>query len=93
MNYRPGATFGMVWLPATIALGLHVAHEAADDAVLPDVVVPAVVRASFLAPIQVASGIMHVTASILARRQVPGVWSAPLLLVTGLGLAAMELAR
>jgi hypothetical protein len=50
--------------------------------------------AFFLAAIHIANGIMHITASILARKAVPGVWSAPLLLVTGiwLGLAAIELA-
>jgi hypothetical protein len=36
-----------------------------------------------LAAIHVANGLNHVVGSILARRPVPGLWSAPLLLVAG----------
>lgn len=33
--------------------------------------------------LHVANGLLHVVGSLLARRAVPGVWSAPLLLITG----------
>ncbi len=46
-----------------------------------------------LAAIHMGNGLLHVVASLAARRAVPGVWSAPLLLATGgwLGYAAMQL--
>ena len=43
--------------------------------------------AYFLAVIHIGNGLLHVSASVLARRAVPGVLSAPLLLVTGIWLA------
>lgn len=47
-----------------------------------------------LAVIHVGNGVLHITASAVRRRAVPGVWSAPLLLVTGawLAYAARQLA-
>lgn len=39
--------------------------------------------AFLLAAIHLGNGLLHLGASLLARRQVPGVWSAPLLLVAG----------
>ena len=49
--------------------------------------------AYFLAVIHISNGILHLTASALARRAVPGVLSAPLLLIAGiwLGYAAARL--
>lgn len=49
--------------------------------------------AYILAGIHIANGLLHLTGSVLARRPVPGVLSAPLLLVTGswLGYAATRL--
>ena len=46
--------------------------------------------AYFLAGIHVSNGLLHVVGSLVARRGVPGVWSAPLLLASGgwLGYAA-----
>ncbi|HKE91469.1 MAG TPA: HXXEE domain-containing protein [Gemmatimonadales bacterium] len=43
--------------------------------------------AYFLSVIHVANGLLHLGASVAARRTVPGVLSAPLLLVTGSWLA------
>jgi len=43
--------------------------------------------AYFLAVIHIGNGLLHVSASVLAKRAVPGVLSAPLLLVTGIWLA------
>jgi hypothetical protein len=40
-----------------------------------------------LAAIHVGNGLLHVVASVIARRRVPGVMSAPLLLLTGGWLA------
>jgi hypothetical protein len=40
-----------------------------------------------LAGIHIGNGLLHVGGSILARRPVPGVWTAPVLLVAGLWLA------
>ena len=49
--------------------------------------------ACILAAVHLANGLLHVVASLVARRPVPGVISAPLLLVTGgwLGYAATNL--
>lgn len=46
-----------------------------------------------LSGIHIANGLLHLVGSVLARRAVPGVWSAPLLLVTGgwLAYAAIHL--
>jgi hypothetical protein len=46
-----------------------------------------------LAAIHLGNGLLHLGGSILARRAVPGVWSAPVLLVAGawLGYAAAHL--
>ena len=41
-----------------------------------------------LAVIHVANGLLHLGAALVARRQVPGVLSAPLLLASGVWLAA-----
>ena len=43
--------------------------------------------AYFLSVIHIANGLLHLGASVAARRSVPGVLSAPLLLVTGIWLA------
>jgi hypothetical protein len=43
--------------------------------------------AYFLAAIHIANGLLHMGGSIVARRLVPGVWSAPVLLAAGLWLA------
>jgi hypothetical protein len=43
--------------------------------------------AYLLATIHVGNGLFHLAASLLARRPVPGVWSAPLLLLSGGWLA------
>ncbi|HET9708698.1 MAG TPA: HXXEE domain-containing protein [Gemmatimonadales bacterium] len=44
--------------------------------------------AYFLAVVHMANGMLHLGASIAARRSVPGVLSAPLLLVSGIWLAS-----
>jgi hypothetical protein len=40
-----------------------------------------------LATIHIGNGLLHIGGSILARRPVPGVWSAPVLLIAGAWLA------
>jgi hypothetical protein len=40
-----------------------------------------------LAAIHIGNGLLHIGGSVLARRPVPGVWSAPVLLVAGAWLA------
>jgi hypothetical protein len=81
-------SFGWASLAATIALALHVADEATHDFLAwlrP-------VRLA-LAAIHIANGLPHVSGSILAKRLVPGVQTATLLLCTGawLGYAAASL--
>jgi hypothetical protein len=44
-----------------------------------------------LAAIHLANGLLHVGGSLLARRPVPGVWSAPALLLAGAWLAYVAL--
>lgn len=46
-----------------------------------------------LATVHIGNGLLHIGGSVLARRLVPGVWSAPLLLAAGawLGYAAAHL--
>ncbi len=46
-----------------------------------------------LAAVHIGNGLLHIGGSVLARRLVPGVWSAPLLLAAGawLGYAAAHL--
>ena len=43
--------------------------------------------AYFLSMVHIANGLLHLGASIAARRRLPGVLSAPLLLLTGIWLA------
>jgi hypothetical protein len=43
--------------------------------------------AYFLSVVHIANGVLHLGAALSARRQVPGVPSAPLLLLTGIWLA------
>ena len=43
--------------------------------------------AYFLSVVHIANGLLHLGASIAARRSVPGVLTAPLLLLTGIWLA------
>ncbi len=43
--------------------------------------------AYFLSVVHIANGLLHLSATVAARRAVPGVLSAPLLLVTGIWLA------
>lgn len=43
--------------------------------------------AYILAAVHIGNGILHLGASVLARRAVPGVWSAPVLLAAGVWLA------
>lgn len=43
--------------------------------------------AYFLSIVHIANGLLHIGASIAARRSLPGVLSAPLLLLTGIWLA------
>ena len=40
-----------------------------------------------MAVIHIGNGVLHLGGSVLARRAVPGVWSAPVLLATGIWLA------
>ena len=125
-------TFGWAWLAATIALGLHVADEAANDflglynsqvlrirkflgnipfpptftfvpwllgLVAGIMVLLALVPSAFagarwmrplayiLAAIHLANGTGHIVGSLVARRPVPGVLSAPFLLASGAWLA------
>lgn len=44
-----------------------------------------------LAVIHIANGLLHLGGSVQARRPVPGVWSAPVLLLTGSWLAYVAL--
>jgi Protein of unknown function with HXXEE motif len=44
--------------------------------------------AYFLSVVHIANGLLHLGAAIAARRTVPGVLSAPLLLLTGIWLAS-----
>jgi hypothetical protein len=125
--------FGWAWLAATIALGLHVADEAAHDflawynpralrirqvlgglpfpptfsfwpwliglmlaVLMLTALVPSAFAgerwlrsvAYFLSVVHIANGLLHLGAAIAARRTVPGVLSAPLLLLTGIWLAS-----
>ena len=40
-----------------------------------------------LAVVHIGNGLLHIGGSLLARRMVPGTWSAPLLVATGVWLA------
>jgi hypothetical protein len=131
-------TFGLAWLAATVALGLHVADEATHDfltgynasvlrirralgglpfpptftfwpwlvglcaaVVLLGALTPAAFAqrvwmrplAYVLAAVHVGNALGHLGGSVVARRQLPGVQSAPLLLLAGvwLGFAALGL--
>ncbi len=139
MLANAGATFGLAWVAATVALALHVADEAAHDflawynpsalrirrllgglpfpptftfvpwllgliaaVLLLGALTPFAYRgapwlrplAFVLSAIHIANGLLHLVASALARRRVPGVTSAPLLLLAGawLGYVAARVA-
>jgi hypothetical protein len=132
------SAFGLAWLAATIALGLHVADEATHDfltgynasvlrirrllgglpfpptftfwpwivglggaVILLGALTPAAFAhrmwmrplAYVLAAIHVGNALGHLGGSLVARRQLAGVQSAPLLLLAGgwLGFAALTL--
>lgn len=82
-------SFGCAWLASALTLGAQCAAVVVLAGLTPWAFAGArtvIAAAHLVAGIHVLNGLFHVCGAVVSRRAVPGIWSAPLLVVAGVWL-------